>query len=584
MNQNFDPMTGAPITQPDAPTETKNFDPMTGEPIHQSSTDPQQETLVSEAPISDTPVSEQTAETNPYAIPQPTMNYDSQMGMGTASAEAPAAPKKKGKKWIFAILAVILIAVAAVLIFIFTKETPKDRVFNGMEATFMETNSPLEALLGSKEISEMTQKEGSSETLALTLDGIDGSLLGYYSDFAYMLEGFGVQSSCDVNMKDKELKATGAITYSGVSYLNCDIFAYDDTMAFQCPELLNGFISMNTKTLGTDFNNSYVAEASGETLEEDLSFNLFDEVKSMQNEDSLSGTSLEMEKILDDAYESIIVEKTTSEKLTIGDSAQICDGYTVTIPAATMETVVNAIIEEAAAESTEQFSTEEIATYLKPITGKDFVFTVYLDKKDRMVRLEQNYEILDGLTTIDTLLDWTGEKNLCDQFTGNINVNAMGTEYNIVLTSDTTTDGDVATTKMYCDITTDGASLVTMSYEGSLDTASGDLQMDLSVSDSTQTYAVLTATGAFTDITKGKAYTFTLDNMNLDIMNGGLLLDLSAEYTVSEFKDDITLPEGTEYELFKMTEDDFNTMASEVETNLYSSPFFELIFSFVSGY
>jgi len=589
MNQNFDPMTGEPITQPETPTEAMNFDPMTGEPIHQAAvetipevTEPvtTEETVAKEEPVT----AEATATSNPYSVPQGTMNFDPQTGMPMGTTTDIPAPKKKGKKGILAILAVILIAIAAVLVFVFTRETPKERVFNGMEATFLETNSPLNQLLGSKDLEEMILKKGSSETFSLTLDSLDGALLGDYADFAYMLEGFGVQSSFDLDMKSKELKASGAVTYAGISYLNCDIFAYDDILAFQCPELLDGYFSVNTKTIGEDFNSSYIGESSGESIDEDVSFNIFDELKSMQNEDSYAGTSIAMKKTLDEAYDSIVVKKTTSEKLTIGGKDQTCDGYTVTIPADSMENVVNALIEEAAAESTEEFNTEEILTYLKPVTENDFVFTVYLDKKDRMVRLEQNYEILDGTTTIDTLLDWSGKESLCDAFNGTIDISAMGMTYNLVLTSNTTTDGDVATTDVYCSIGTDGTELGNLSYYSTLDTKDGDFQMDLSVADTTQTYAALTATGAFTDINKGKGYTLTLDNMNLDVMDGSLNLDLSAAYTIGEYADNITLPEGTEYQALKMTEEEFATVASEIDSKLSTSPFFELILSFVTGY
>jgi len=81
-----------------------------------------------------------------------------------------------------------------------------------------------------------------------------------------------------------------------------------------------------------------------------------------------------------------------------------------------------------------------------------------------------------------------------------------------------------------------------------------------------------TITGGFEDVKAGESFTFTLDDITLDINGGDYTASLSGDFYIAPLTDTIESPTGTKYNIFEMTESDITNVATEVMTNVMSSP------------
>ncbi|HKM04211.1 MAG TPA: hypothetical protein VJZ04_06400 [Lachnospiraceae bacterium] len=507
----------------------------------------------------------------------------------------PEEPKKKSQKPLMIVLISILAIgiIVALTFFIMNKwfRSTKDKVFDGMKATLNEeVHSPLDSYLGLKKLTKMIESGSFQEDFSLSLDRIGGN---YMDNTIAMVEGVGIQSSSMMNVSEKKYSGNSSITYAGIPYLNCDIFAYDDFIALQIPELLDGYFEIKTSNLGKDFNNSYISEASGETLDESLVFNFFDLFSTLgsskKESNIVDSFHASYKKDMKKAYDDITVEKVDSASLQVGKKEQSCQGYLVTIPTDSMQTMGEILCEylnETMAK--EALPTQDLSTILnyeslKPYLNKDFIFTVYLDKKGRMVMLTQNTEMYDGLVTIDSKFQWLGTEFLSDTFTGTIQVLIAGQTYTMNIDSNSNLQKDVNENNLILAISQGGTSLVQFTYHDSFNSKTGILNLSCLANQGATELLRLDVTGGFEDVTPGKGFTFNLDDVSLDINSGDYTASLSGDFTISPLNTSIASPTGTKYNLFEMNENDFTTVVNEITKNLNTSPLVNLITNMLYG-
>lgn len=103
--------------------------------------------------------------------------------------------------------------------------------------------------------------EGLSLATAYRINGVDEMNASYGSDDSY---GSGASYVSETQ-----------VSYLMKPYVRLESYADQDTLALRLPELFHSWLSVNPKTLGSDYNASLLSKLSGVTLPKDLSLSLF---------------------------------------------------------------------------------------------------------------------------------------------------------------------------------------------------------------------------------------------------------------------------------------------------------------------
>lgn len=521
---------------------------------------------------------------NAYQQPNPgyaQQNYQNPYYVNPAGAGMNGTvPKKKKSKLVFIIpIAIVLIAaiIIAVVLLLKGKGSPKETVVNAMSKTFsQESPSALSAYLGFEELNTMLESGSYEQALTLSINDLSGYSMPYD---AYLLEGLGISANVALDMENEQMSGDFSITYGGISYLDYIIYAYNDYMAFAFPSLFDGYIEFQTTNFAEDFNNSYIASALGSDYQipSEMTFDFFEQLKSS----AASGDAAVPEEV-HEFLESIQFEKADSQNIDINGKSQSCQGYHVTVPADSIKDLAKWFCSYAS-ENDVDISYSDIESV---IPKKDIVFTVYVDKNGRMVRI--SYQ--DSFNVEGTTLDVNGEISFLgtdrptDNVTGKIDFTAEGTTMTLVIDSKTTNSGSSSVTNSTVGLNMAGMSLGGFNYYSSLDTASGAYAISMDLTVMNETYFKLTMDGAYSNVVAGKSYTCSIDDLTIDLMDGEYIVSLSGSLSCAPLSGSAEQPSGHAYNLFTMTEADFAAISEEMSENLLNGPIGQLMMELYSSY
>ena len=491
-----------------------------------------------------------------------------------------AVPKKKKSKLVFIIpIAIVLIAaiVIAIVLFLKGKGSPKETVVNAMTKTFsQESPSALSAYLGSEELNAMIESGSCEQTFTLSINDLSGYSMPYD---AYLLEGLGISANAALDLDNEQMSGDFSITYGGISYLDFAMYAYNDSMAFALPSLFDGYIEFQTTNFAEDFNNSYIGSVLGDDFEmpPEMAFDFFEQLKN-----SVASDDAQVPEEVNEFLERIQFEKAGSQNIDINGKSQSCQGYHVTVTADSIKDLAKWFCSYAS-ENDVDISYSDMESI---IPKKDIVFTVYVDKKGRMVQISyQDSFNVDG-TTLDVNgeISFLGADRPTDNVTGRIDFTAEGTTMTLAIDSKTTNSGSSSVTNSTVGLNMAGMSMGGFNYYSSLDTASGAyaISMDLTVMD--ETYFKLTMDGAYSNVVAGKSYTCSIDDLTIDLMDGEYIVSLSGSISCASLSGSVEQPSGHAYNLFTMTEADINTIGEEVYENLLNGPIGQLMMGLYSSY
>lgn len=493
-----------------------------------------------------------------------------------SAAQAPnaAAPKKKSKLPLIILLIVILVAAIGTGVFFFLKKnkasgSPKETVANAVSQTFSsDAPSALSSYLGSDELVTMTLSGAYQEAFSLTITDIGGSSMPYE---AYLLNGLGISGNTAIDAGKKQMASSIDITYGGISYLNCNLFAYDDFMALALPDFFDGYLEINTTTMSTDYANSYLATLLGSdfSIPADYAFNFFDAMQS-------SSTATVPDE-LNEFMESIEYTKGETTEIEINGKSQSCQGYQVTITKTAMEKLLDLFYNYAAQSNVDLSRSDLDAVLTFPENG--ITFTVYVDNKGRMVQLAYKDSIsADGTTLdMDAQISFLGADRPTDKVSGQINMAANGYTACISIESNTTNNGSSSATDTVLGITADGSYIGSLTYNNTLDTATGASSFSLSIDGMGENYLSVTMDGTYNNVVAGKSMHYDINDLTINVMSGAYTVSLSGSISLEPVSGSVDQPSGTRYDLFNMTEADFNTLGAEIMTNLYNSPIASLL-------
>ena len=445
-----------------------------------------------------------------------------------------------------------LITIFTIFTFLFccmgcAKKTPREALEDAYKKTFVK-NNPTETVLGLSEITEkVNDNKAYSSGLSVSIQELTGEDFGEYAGLLSGL-GFSVDSASD--LLNRKSAGTVDITYGGTTYFTLGGQLQGSKLYLTSPQLLDGSLSVDFSTLKDDLNSdsmlAQLLKAYNVTLPENFSESIigaFTSPASLKNLTTLTSAYAEFDK-------AIIVEQLDKKTVNLPADVSAKNVYSVTIPQYAYVTVIDAAIDaladyssslsSAIEENAADMDTDELKDIVRDMADvvKDIVLTVAVTK-DGYISYAAS-EVISGTETFTLTATFTGEKNSL-------------TDTNVVF-----------------DLTSEGET-ITIAYKESFDEKENEISFSTEITADGETMVTFSGEGSFSDIKKGEKYVLDFDYIELD-MPGIMSVSLGGEYYIDTTTCEISEPTGTEHNLFRMSQQDFTSLAMEIVTNLQNDP------------
>ncbi len=446
-----------------------------------------------------------------------------------------------------------LIAVLAVFSLLFccmgcSKKTPREALEEAYEKTFV-TNNPSESILGISEInSHVSDNKAYSTGLSVTLQELSGTSI---SGFTGLLSGLGIRIDSAYDLLNRKSAGTLDITYGGTTYLSLGSQLQGSKLYLTAPQLLDGSLTVDFSTLKDDLSSDsmigQLLTMYGVELPEDLLSQL---MQSFSAPTSLAdlGTLISS---YEDFCEAVLVEEADKKTVSFSSDVSYKTAYKVTIPKHAYSALITSLL---------QYAYD---------TSAGFSNTLGTTEQDQV-------DMLNLKLTVEQLADVIGDiiLNVAVTKDGSIccaesSINT-GAETMLFTATFTGKDNPLNDTDIVFSATTNGQT-VELVYAQNFDTEANGASFDLCMKLNGTTELQLSGEGAYTDIVKGKKYTFDYDHIDLT-MGDDLSLSLSGDVSVDITKCDIPTPSSTEHNIFRMNGEEFSSLIEEVVANLQEDP------------
>lgn len=454
--------------------------------------------------------------------------------------------EKKSKKGLIigiSVAAVVVIAALVTGLYFILRKTPEEIVKNAMKDTFAETRekgySLLNDTLGLSEFS--TEKADSEVTFT-----VDECIVPEY-------KGMGMTGYASVDATDEDdVKAAmgGKLEIAGES-LSTDIKFVDSVLYYTIPELSDKTFKLTADDLVAiiqDAASSYDGSAvTGSDIDYSELYKKFKEVS---------------ETARKNFNDKITYERVGSESITLNNGKSVkTKKYTMTIPKNSIKEYVNEYVTAVVDYADENVTDEQwdelgitkenfeqianmIPAYFGMLITKDIVVDYYI-ADGKIVKLSSSYKV-SGFTQFQITLDvdFMGDKFVTNDVHGELAMSAGGddSENSVTYIYDRTSEtkdgkwtvNDKATMVLDDDPDTEAES---MSFESEqvFDSSTNDLTYTGKVtSTSTDDGIVFELDGNYSDINKGKSYTFNLNKFSMTDVDGEVALSVSGTSKVGD--------------------------------------------------
>lgn len=446
------------------------------------------------------------------------------------------------------------------------KVTPQEAVSEAVTKTM--TESSINNLIGQEKLNKkMTEDLKYSMDYSFTLEEISGE--GLDEELANTLAGIGFEVESNMDVEDKKMAGTLDINYGGSTYLSVEAGLADSLISLAVPQLFDGFISIDYDTILEDIkNNPMFADALSmvdESVFEEFTIDeLWDAFAESQNLD-LESMGIDISD-LTDAWESFedaieytelkVKEADLPKEVAAKSAYEIViteDAYSDLIKEVA-SFIIDEVFEELNSDPTFQAmngyteapSEEEIDSVVADIADMvgDIEITVAITKDGYLsyVYCEHTIEEVD----IELEAMFTGKKIPTDDIAIELTL-VNGEEETATFTYDQTFD-----TKEN-----------TIAFEGKFEIEDDEETDGFSFS----------GEGEYSDVKKGEKYTFDLNFFELDFSDI-FSITVSGSMGIDTTDVDTDQPDGKEYSLFDMTQDEFTALGEEIMTNIENDPLF----------
>lgn len=454
--------------------------------------------------------------------------------------------EKKSKKGLIigiSVAAVVVIAALVTGLYFILRKTPEEIVKNAMKDTFAETQekgySLLNDTLGLSEFS--TEKADSEVTFT-----VDECIVPEY-------KGMGATGYASVDATDEDdVKAAmgGSIEIAGES-LSTDIKFVDSVLYYTIPELSDKTFKLTADDLVAIIQDAASSSDGSEVTGSDVDYSeLYKKFK------EVSETA---EKNFND---KITYERVGSESVTLNNGKSVkTKKYTMTIPKNSIKEYVNEYVTAVVDYADENVTDEQwdelgitkenfeqianmVPAYFGMLVTKDIVVDYYI-ADGKIVKLSSSYKV-SGFTQFQITLDvdFMGDKFVTNDVHGELAMSAGEDDSAATVTyiydrTAETKDGkwtvnDKATMVLDDDPDTEAES---MSFESEqvFDSSTNDFTYTGKVtSTSTDDGILFEFVGNYTDINKGKSYTFNLNKFSMTGVDGEVALSVSGTSKVGD--------------------------------------------------
>lgn len=454
--------------------------------------------------------------------------------------------EKKSKKGLIigiSVAAVVVIAALVTGLYFILRKTPEEIVKNAMKDTFAETRekgySLLNDTLGLSEFS--TEKADSEVTFT-----VDECIVPEY-------KGIGMTGYASVDATDEDdVKAAmgGSLEIAGES-LSTDIKFVDSVLYYTIPELSDKTFKLTADDLVAiiqDAASSYDGSAvTGSDIDYSELYKKFKEVS---------------ETARKNFNDKITYERVGSESITLNNGKSVkTKKYTMTIPKNSIKEYVNEYVTAVVDYADENVTDEQwdelgitkenfeqianmVPAYFGMLITKDIVVDYYI-ADGKIVKLSSSYKV-SGFTQFQITLDvdFMGDKFVTNDVHGELAMSAGGddSENSVTYIYDRTSEtkdgkwtvNDKATMVLDDDPDTEAES---MSFESEqvFDSSTNDLTYTGKVtSTSTDDGIAFELDGNYSDINKGKSYTFNLNKFSMTDVDGEVALSVSGTSKVGD--------------------------------------------------
>lgn len=541
-------------------------------------------------PIEPEPTQSEPVQSQPTFQQQGFMGGDA-MGFGPVQPAPPVqgAPTPKPKKKKTGLIAGLLCAAAVVIVIgvgvLLVKSLFGDNAKNQLAKGFAIMTKEMAAYqnsvaedIGFAELNELKKTKPMHTNVDLSFTDPESS--GTFSNIGVEIDGV-----MDYTKKMAEYDLSLG-TY-GIEMSVGKVVAADNTLYLSAPIIFQDQVySLNLTNLGRDFNKSAWSEVINETLPEDYSLTLFEDIdvtESMKKAGEMGELYALFQK-----QGKVIAGATKMETLKEkrefsfdGDFAEY-GGVQVTVDKdaynQAMETLCNDILNSNYyAEFMRGYETtfrgdfdeikEEMDSVIEHIFGtrfeQDIVLNFYLDRKGRIVNIStpEDLAVSSEYTDLDYLavdIEFSGTERALDCIEGGVYLQA-GEEilyFGISRMAEITEESyeEDLTLILQDDRSSDE---IAFWYTGSwgYEDQSYEIQMQMDTPDSS---LALNADGAYTDVEKGVRYTVQIDNAAIAIDGEDLLL-MTGSMSVEPAENQIEVPEKST-NVLEMSEGDITSL------------------------
>lgn len=446
------------------------------------------------------------------------------------------------------------------------KVTPQEAVSEAVTKTM--TESSINNLIGQEKLNKkMTEDLKYSMDYSFTLEEISGE--GLDEELANTLAGIGFEVESNMDVEDKKMAGTLDINYGGSTYLSVEAGLADSLISLAVPQLFDGFISIDYDTILEDIkNNPMFADALSmvdESVFEEFTIDeLWDAFAESQNldlesmgidisdltdawesfEDAIEYTELKVkeadlpkEVAAKSAYEIVITEEAYSDLIKEVASFIIDEVFEELNSNPTFQAMYG---------YTEAPSEEEIDSVVADIADMvgDIEITVAITKDGYLSYVYCEHTIEEVEIELEAM--FTGKKIPTDD---------IAVELTLV-------NGEEET--------------ATFTYEQTFDTKENTIAFEgkFEIEDDEETDGFsFSGEGEYSDVKKGEKYTFDLNFFELDFSDI-FSITVSGSMGIDTTDVDTDQPDGKEYSLFDMTQDEFTALGEEIMTNIENDPLF----------
>lgn len=446
------------------------------------------------------------------------------------------------------------------------KVTPQEAVSEAVTKTM--TESSINTLIGQEKLNKkMTEDLKYSMDYSFTLEEISGE--GLDEELANTLAGIGFEVESNMDVEDKKMAGTLDINYGGSTYLSVEAGLADSLISLAVPQLFDGFISIDYDTILEDIkNNPMFADTLSmvdESVFEEFTIDeLWDAFAESQNLD-LESMGIDISD-LTDAWESFedaieytelkVKEADLPKEVAAKSAYEIViteDAYSDLI-----KEVASFIIDEVFEELNSDPTFQAMNGYTEAPSEEE-IDSVVADIADMVGDIEITVAI-----TKDGYLSYV----YCEHTIEEVDI-----ELEVMLTGKKIPTDDIA---VELTLVNGEEETATFTYDQTFDTKENTIAFEgkFEIEDDEETDGFsFSGEGEYSDVKKGEKYTFDLNFFELDFSDI-FSITVSGSMGIDTTDVDTDQPDGKEYSLFDMTQDEFTALGEEIMTNIENDPLF----------